>query len=567
MEELEKQVWRAHRRLGWRRFAGVLGWCWFGSLAIALGLIVADRFYPLGAVVWDGTAEILGLAPAVAAPLCWTASALLAGLAVAGVWIAATQRRHLAAALEIDSRYGLKERVSTTLQMQDTERRTQVGQALAEDATRRVSRIDVGERFALKPPRSLLLPLAPALAAVLIAVQFGQAVVAPQAPKDPQAQADEDRVKKPTSALRRRLTERRKRAEKEGLKEAEDFIKRVDEETKDLAAGRTQRKKALAKLNNLTRELQDRRQKLGGADRLQNQLNRLGDVGQGPAKKFADALSRGKFQEAADALDKLKQQLEKGNLTPEQKKELGEQLNRMKNKIEQLAKAHDDAKKDLQDRVEQLRNAGQGADADKLAKQLEQLAAQAPQMDKLGDLADQLGQCAECMGKGQLGQAADALKNLQAGLGDLQNQLDDLEMLDDLMDELAQARDQMNCPNCQGAGCKACQGNLPGMGGQGQGQRPGMGMGAGQGRGARPEAEDDVDYYDSKVQQQLLKRGQFVLKGTTDGPNIAGDRKEAMRVQVESFRQGSADPLTGHRLPRKHRDHAAEYFDRFRKGE
>ncbi|NQU24257.1 MAG: hypothetical protein HQ567_23495 [Candidatus Nealsonbacteria bacterium] len=556
MEEIEKQVRRAHRRLGWRRFAAVLGWCWFGALMIALGLIVADRFYPLGAVVWQRAAGTLGLTAAVAAPLCWTASALLAGLAVAGVWIAATQHRTLAAALEIDSRYGLKERVSTTLAMEDAERQTQIGQALAEDATRRVGRIDVGERFALRPPRSLLLPLAPALLAVLIAVQFGQAVVTPPPAKDPQAQAGEDRVKKPASALRRRLAERRKRAEKEGLKEAEKFITKLEEGTKDLAAGQTSRKKALAKLNNLTRQLQDRRKQLGGADRLQNQLNRLGDVGQGPAKQFADALSRGKFQEAAAALDKLKDQLDKGDLTPEKKKELGEQLGKMKDKIEQLAKDHEDAKKDLQDRVDDLRKSGKNADADKLAEQLKQLSDQAPQMDDLSDLADQLGKCAECLGKGQLGEAGEALGDLQGKLGDLQAQLDDMEMLDDLMNELGQARSQMGCPNCQGAGCGACQGD-----------KPGMGMGQGRGQGARPEAEDNVGMYDSKAPQQFQKDGEFVVKGTTDGPNIAGDPKEAIQVQVESFRQGSADPLTGHRLPRKHRDHSAEYFDRFREGE
>ena len=41
----------------------------------------------------------------------------------------------------------------------------------------------------------------------------------------------------------------------------------------------------------------------------------------------------------------------------------------------------------------------------------------------------------------------------------------------------------------------------------------------------------------------------------------------AIKLELEETRKGSTDPLSGQRIPRKHRRHAREYFDRFREGE
>ena len=42
MEDLEKQVRRARRRLALQRFVGILGWCWFAALVAALAARRAD---------------------------------------------------------------------------------------------------------------------------------------------------------------------------------------------------------------------------------------------------------------------------------------------------------------------------------------------------------------------------------------------------------------------------------------------------------------------------------------------------------------------------------------------
>jgi hypothetical protein len=140
-----------------------------------------------------------------------------------------------------------------------------------------------------------------------------------------------------------------------------------------------------------------------------------------------------------------------------------------------------------------------------------------------------------------------------------------MEMLDDAMEQLSQARKQMTCGQCGGAGCEACQGgNGDGMG-NGDGEGNGDGMGRGPGQGARPETKTDTAMYDARTRQK-------VGDGTADvtfvhGNNTPGEATEAINIEYEETRKGSTDPLSGQRIPRKHRRHAREYFDRFREGE
>jgi len=39
-----------------------------------------------------------------------------------------------------------------------------------------------------------------------------------------------------------------------------------------------------------------------------------------------------------------------------------------------------------------------------------------------------------------------------------------------------------------------------------------------------------------------------------------------IKAQLEATRRGATAPMTGRRIPKKHRRHAQEYFDRFREG-
>ncbi len=569
MTELEKQVHKAHRRLGFQRFVRTLGWCWLAALVLAVVLIAIDKFYPIDAVyTWltgAGSRLQARLAAAeegaAAAPLGMSLPqwlgflyasgvvviALGVGLLAAAVWAFAARRGPLGAAIEIDRRFGLKERVASTLSMSPEDRQTEAGRALMKDTVRRVGRIDVASRFALMPGRRVLLPLLPGLLAVLLAF------VPPMAENPAVAKAEalraQEQVKESTKKLRERLAQRRKKARDQGLKDAERLFKKLEQGTRDLAGGKTERKKALATLNDLSRQLQQRRSELD-PDKIKQQLNQLKNIARGPGDNFAKAIREGDFKKAAEELKAIQKQLAEGGLDAEQKKQLAQQLGQMQEKLQNLAQAQQTAQRDLQNRIGQLRQAGQLGEANKLQEQLDKLLQQAPQMQKLGELGEKLGQCAQCLREGQLQEATDALNQLQANL---QQQLDEMEMLNDAMEQLRQARNQMNCPHCGGAGCQACQG------------LPQIGMGPGRGQGPRPEAEEDTDTYDSQVRQKPGK-GAAVVTDLVDGPNVSGNTKEEIQQEFEAARRGDTEPLTDRNMPRKHRRHVTEYFDHFREG-
>jgi hypothetical protein len=531
MNELERQVRRAYRRLGFQRFLGVLGWCWFATLLVALGVMAADKFYPIGVPAWG-----------------WVAGALGLGLVGAAAWILLTRQEPLGAAIEIDHRFGLKERVSSTLAMAPQERETEAGRALLKDAVRRVERIDVASRFGIAPGKQVLLPLLPGLLAVVVAL------MPPMAENPAEAKADalkaKQQVEQSAKRLQEKLAQRRKEAQKEGLKDAEDLLKKLEQGTRDMAKGQTERKKALSKLNDLSRQLQDRRDQLG-ADKIKSELDQLKNIDRGPADKFAQAMRQGDFKKAAEALEAIKSELAGSRLDERQRKQLADQFRQIEQKLKDLAQAHQAAQKDLRNRIGQLRQAGQLAEANKLEEQLGKLLQQVPQMQQLDKLADKLGQCAKCLQAGQLDKAGEALGQLEANL---QQQLDEMAMLSDAMDQLRQARNQMNCPLCGGAGCEACLGP------------PGMGMGPGRGKGPRPEAKENTSTYESQVRQKVGK-GAAVVTDLVNGPNVKGNVEAEIRQQFEAARRGNTDPLTNRDIPRKHQDYVKEYFDRLREGE
>jgi chemotaxis protein histidine kinase CheA len=427
MEELRRQVRTAQRRLGVQRFVGVLGWCCFVGLSVALVMIAVDKFWPTGVEPW-----------------VWPAGGLALGVAAAIFWSIARGRGPVDAAIEIDRRFGLKERVSSTLAMSSEQRDSEVGEAVIRDAVRRVERVDVPDRFPILPGKQLLLPFLPAIGVALVWWLVSPAMV--ENPAGADTTAIKKQISQSSDSLRRKLIEQRKRAKEEGLKDAQMLFQKLQEETEKLAAtSEGDRKQALVKLNDLHQQMERRRQQLGGAEGIEKQLKRLESLGRGPAEEFLQAIAKGDFKNAVKELDKLKSKMSKGELSDEERKKLAEQLDQMQKKLQQMVENQKQKQQDLQNRIQQARNAGNKQEADQLQQKLDQMQQQMPQMNKLQEMASKLGQCSKCLDGNQLQDAGDLLDQLQDDMGDLQQQLQEMQMLDDAMAQLNQARDQMNC--------------------------------------------------------------------------------------------------------------------------
>lgn len=546
MNSLNDQVRRARRRLILQQFIEVLPWCWFAALLTAALAIGVAKIWP----------------PAGISPMNWAWSwiggALGLGIVAAILWVVVIRRSALDAALEIDRRFGLKERVSTSLALTSDELETPAGKALLADAMKRVERLDVGEHFGIKMDRRLVLPLAPAALAFALAMFVNErGVENPVAAKRMSA----EEVKNSAKSLEKKTAELRKQAEELGLKEFEGQLKELERGTKDLQnKADTDRKDALVKLNDFAKEMEKRREQLAAGNKLKEHLKQLKQLDSGPGEKLAKAMQQGDFKQAMKELEKLQQELSKGSLSKEQMEELAKQMAQMQQMMKELADRQEQLQQELKKQIEQMRQSGQLEEAAKLQKQLEKMQQQAGNMQKLSELAQKMGECSKCMSGGDSQAAMQSLAAMAKDLDQLAQQLSELEMLEAALDQIAQAKDSMNCANCQGMGCSQCQG----MGNM-FGSQSGMGLGRGQGQGPRPEERNKTGSYDSKVAQNA-RRGKQVIQGDALGPNMKGQVLESIKEEFESGAVVEADSLTNQKLPRSQREHARQYFDALNSG-
>jgi hypothetical protein len=440
MEKIQLQVQQARRRMNVQKFANCLPWCLLVALALALVAVAVHKWFPTGADPWVWNAS-------------WLGGAVALGVVAAIVWTLTRRHEHLEAAIELDRRFGLKERVSSSLSLSENERDTEAGRAVVTDAERRVERVEISERFGVSLGRPSFLPLIPAALAVLIIFALGQNEIAQQAQaRTDEQQQEQKQVKRSTDELRKKIEKQQKERAEKGLKE-DDALRDVSEGLKDLDKKTDgDRKKTMIKLNNLADKLQQKRNKLGGADDLKKQLNKMKDLEKGPADKLAKAMKNGKFKDAMKELKKLKEKLENEELTDEDRDKLADQLDKMKEKMKEVTDAHKQAKEDLEQQIKDARGAGDTDKADKLQQALDRLQEQMPQMDQLGDLADKLGQISQAAKNGDQQAMQDALSDLQSDLKNLQNELDELETLDSTLDAISQTKDSMKCDQCKGGG-------------------------------------------------------------------------------------------------------------------
>ena len=543
MDQIREQVRRARRRLSLELFLNRLLRCWFVTLIVAVIAIAVPKLWAVDLPAnW---------------PMQCLAAGLVSGLFFAFVWTWLRGRSDLEAAVEIDHRYGLKERVASSLSLAPEAADTPAGKALLTDAVRAVGRINIEEKFKMRFHRRAWLPLVPAALALVLAMfvdnRIAESSVEPKVPALTKEQHDNA-----TKKLRERLAKRRKEAAKKGLKDAEGLFRDLEKKTEQMAKAKgVDRKRSLVKINDLAKQIEKRRQKLGGEQQMRKQLAKLGKMNKGPADKMVEAMKKGDFKAAQQELQKLKQQLENGKFDKQAKKELQQQLKQIEEKMAEAKEARQQAIENQKKQIEQAKKRGDLAKAGELQQKLDQMQQQQNQMNKLDQLAQKMGECQKCMKAGDGKGAAAALDQMMKQMDQLQQEMDEGEMLDMAMDQLQMAKDAMGCKACQGGGCQACQG-----GGDQFNEKGGNGMGAGRGFGPRPDEKNDVSFRDSRVRQKPGK-GAAVVVGEADGPNFRGQVVESIKEQMATESSKPADPLVLERLPKSRREHAEEYFRSF----
>lgn len=559
MEEIKRQVNRAQRRLIGQQFLSIAVWSLFATLLIgAVGLAI-PKIWALPTIkqdVWNYS---------------WLGGSVVVGLVIAMIWTYLVRRSSIDAAIELDRRYGLKERVSSTLALAPSEMESEIGKALVADAIRKVERIDVREQFRIQPTWRFALPIVPMLV-------IGGLLFVPNASIEKKAAANTQasvELKKVLIKQAEKLKNAPRKEEKKDKSEEElkteqamkEIAKKLEELTK---ANNLDPKQVKIELNNLKADAEKRQKELGGAQEMKKQLDKLGKIEKGPADKMADALKNGDFKEAKKAMEQLKDDLKNGKLNEKEKEQLAKQMNDMKDKLNQMAADQKEAREKVEQELAKKLAQGDQEGAAKLREKLDQMEKDGQKAEKmLNQLAQKMGECAECMKQGGDPKAAgEKLDQLAKAMKEAQEQLDQIENLDEVLDQLAECK---NCMNGKEGGEEGKNGKPGDMAGKNQrmsnqqGKQNGQGMGKGRGSGDRPENEVDTNTYDTQVQAKT-QPGESVRIGDAGGKNIKGKSLQEAKAEIQSAAAKDPDALEEVNLPREMKNQTKQYFEKFRKG-
>jgi hypothetical protein len=594
---LARQVARARRRLLAQTFVAALAWAWSAAL-----LLSAGWFFVRPHLFADCCPGALWAVPG---------GLLLAG-AVAAFGLAWSRRPSaLDAALELDARFGLKERATTGLTLGPREADSPAGLALLDDAARRVAPLRVADRFPVRLTRGAALVPASALLMLVAFLCPPQPAEADEPPpekkpltKDPVAAAEIEQKKK----LLQKQPEKVKRPEEAANPNLEKLLDDVDKLAQKPTGSREEAQDAVKDFGQVEDKLRDREKEVGErADALRQQMQDEARLAkkpkpQGPGEKVDQAVRQGDLRQAEDELkrlirrvdpdeqkraqkraDDIARQLKQEGLPQEERERLDRELADLRDlqplndrEREQL----EQALKDLQEQAERLGDLGrrQRELADQAEKnrreqkgledrqkgeglnqeEKDRLAALRDAAEKLGldqdeaqKLADKIGQEGQQDLKDladKLGQAARGLKDGQDG--DAARQLAEAARKMGKLDGGAE-RQQLAREAAKVAQARQALCRALDQGGPASGQRP--------------EKANETQDKAERARSEIDPRGQLRVRDLIRGDGMKGPRKPAeLQEEIRQAAQDAPEALDRQRLPRSAVDMARGYFEKLR---
>ena len=562
MNEINQQVRRARRRVVTGKFFSMLTMAAFCGLLVAVVGMAIPKIWHLDFLQSQNHHD--------AWVYSWIIGGAVLGFLTAAVLTWKSKSSSMDVAVEVDKRFGLKERLSSAMSLSAEEADTKAGQALVADAESRAQTIDVRDEFPFQPNWRALLPLIPI--ALLVGLMF-----IPNAEKNALAGESSEIAKKKREVVvtefKKKIEEKRERRLTEGLKDADKDVKSLEEKFDKLLedGNMGNKKQSLVKLNDIKKQIEDKQREVGNSKDLRQSLNKLKDSGTGPAKELANAMSEGDMEAAKKAIKKLADKLKSGKLSKVEMKKLAKDMEDMAKQLKDIAEKHEADKKKLEDAIKKAVESGDLDKAAKLQEKLNQKKAMDKQQDKMKKMANQLKKCANCMKPGANGQkqpgqkggqqpgegspqekaqaAGQSLEELAEEIEGMQQQLQDLEDLEDLQDLAEDLKNQMQ----SGAG-------------GGDGDKPGRGdwaTGSGRGAGKRHLEKENIGKFKTRDKGNLQK-GETVVTGDADGENISGRSVSETRELVKASMSKDSDPLQDMKLPKSRREHGQEYFKSMR---
>jgi hypothetical protein len=539
---LQRLFARVSRRLFLQSLVDMLVVSWAAALLLAALWCVAEPHLLSAAATW----------------VRWMVAGGLVGIATAfAVLIALVNRpKDLAAALLLDERFGLQERVTTAVALTSGERESPAGQALLADVEKRIGSLDVPSRFPLALRWTAgLVPVCGAILAVVALLYRPN----PTHATVPENSLDQPLANAATVEKAMKKLEKKPKEQKKGEPVKSEALEQFEEEMDRLTVRpRQTRKQAQDLVKDATaleekmlkhqRSLTERRQAL--QEQLQ-QMDRFdkSEPREGPAKEVEKALKDGQLEKAREEIEKLAKKLEDKKLTDQEQAQLEKQLKNIQDKLQKLSKLDQEEKK-----LEEL-SRREGKDGEDARRQLEQLRQNKEKLQEsakdLQDLADELGACQQCMKQGNGGQAAERLRSARQKLEKIAGQ-EEMEQLEEQLDRLHGAKDSL---------CKGCQGK-----GSQDGDLDQDRNNTGQASGRRPEAKEAVTgRIDARSRAEMTK-GELRIEGFEKGFNLKRPKKSSeIAGEIKQASQEAPEAIDRLRIPKSVGDISRGYFENLRR--
>lgn len=618
MDKIRQQVAIASRRLFLQSWLGWLNWAVLFSFAAAFVLLLLPKLVAIKNLPdrWE--------------TICWVGAGIVSVLAASlAAWAKRPSALH--AAVEIDRRYRLNERCSSVFSIGDQERESPVGQALLDDAQRQLERIDLRDHFPVRPAPQwawVVLPVAACFALSWVPDVSSEAkgAVTQKRKSDPLVT-----VKNATEPILKTLQKKIEQAAEDGDQEAAEEFKRLQQQVQKLQNDpNPDPKKVIADLNEVKKELQQKKASIGDSEEFKESLDSLKDLDKGPAESMAKAMQDGDFEQAKQELAQLAAKMSEGKLDAEQTKQLQNQLEQLRdamrearNKREELL---DDAKRELDD----AQREGNTQKIANLRKKIEKLEASDRTSQSMQKLEQQLSDLDQALESGDSQKASEAMESMQSEFEKLAEGQSAADELEEMIRELEGAKESSKCPECDGEGCPECQGGKEGSksksgngkkgskdskgkdgkgkdgkgkdgkdgegeedgegdgdsngDGKGKGKKSGSGKGKskgkgqggegegegdgeGEGRGVGDRAEKETGVKEYDAQvREQMRKGETVSGGESKGRNRKGISREELQEAVRSSKPDAPDAIENLDLPKAAREQLREYFDSLRDG-
>ena len=540
---IERRLREARRRLFVQDFLDRAIFCGAIALAVGLAFVLLYPFLPIG-IKSIARGWVLGALASIA-------------LLVPLIWSLRRVPSLATAALAIDRRFHLQERITTACSLSSEAIATPTGEAVLADAAAKLEPLAVRGRFPIGFKRSAV--ILPVQIAILIVVLlfYKPTVKNAQAGTD---QAKNDGVAKVDpengTGVSRADPPRSITIPADRINKSEE-LKKLEEDLKKLYADASKNpvkpEQLAQKLEQLaTAEERLRKQESQQAEkfqRLQEQLQRLdslahGDLNrEGPGKGLRDALAKGDIAKAKEEADLLKKKVKDKKLAPQDAEQLKKQAEELRDKVERLSRNQDEQKK-LQDLINQAKK--DNRDAESLERELKQLQEEAKQLESLKQLADKLGEIAKSLEKNDFDGVEKNLGDLAKQLERLDAMLDDLDDIDEHLQNLKQLRRQL-------AGkleemCEGCEKDDPTKAGRGSGKRP-----------ENPDATSSFE--ETRARARFDPKGRKTYGGAVDGPAFTKKTTLELIGDIKQAAQEAPNAIDVQRLPRAAREMVKEYFE------